>query len=404
MPLKRLLAQVCAAAISAGTLSTASAQAFVPDGLDPGEPDAVRKQMQFGASVGASGYGVLVGAPGTDGHGAAYLFVKRENDPKWYMTQKFVAPDIAPGTFGSLVAFDGSVLIADQTRHRVYYFQSDGYKYRPKAILRGGVSNFGAAIALSGCVALITSTGDPAIRQPGFVHIFDRCDPADNNWKYKGSFNPPRISADEQFGASIGIDTGDGVHLLVGAPGADRGAGAVYAYSYDFQRDLWVLKQRLVQPNRLPGDVGFGTSVALRNVVGVVGAPLARPNPATGTSGAAFLLNRVDADTWSVGSAFQPEEGSGWARFGHKVFTDYNKVAVSAPGSSESVPSGGNFYIYYRHRFPFTPAIHVTGHQRDSRFGADFAVGLDWAYVGEPFYRTAPTTNEGVVTRYLYPP
>jgi hypothetical protein len=252
MPLRPLLAHLCAATIAASALSTAHAQALVPDGLDPHEPTAVRRQMQFGASVAASGTGVLVGAPGTDGHGAAYLFVKRDNDPEWHLIQKFVAPDIGPGTFGSLVALDGSVLVADQTRHRVYYFESDGYKYRPKAILSGGASNFGAAIALRECIALITSTGDPSIRQPGFVHVFNRCLTNDRMWKFVTSFNPPRVSPEELFGASIAIDAGDGMRILVGAPGADRGAGAVYAYSYDFEHDRWVLKQRIVQQNRLP--------------------------------------------------------------------------------------------------------------------------------------------------------
>lgn len=407
MPLKNTFARLCAAIAAASAFSTLHAQALVPDGLDPQEPAAVRQQMQFGAAIAMSGgTRVLVGAPGTDGHGAAYLYVKNENDPKWYLTQKFVAPDIAPGTFGSLVAFDGSVLIADQTRHRVYYFESDGFKYRAKAILRGGVSNFGAAIAMRECIALITSTGDPSIRQPGFVHLFDRCVTSDHTWKYIRSFNPPGVSPAEQFGASIAIDPLGGNQVLVGAPGADNGLGAVYAYSYDFQKDIWVLRQRLVQKNRLPGDVGFGESVSLTINEAVIGAPRARANPATGTSGFAFLFQRSQIDDTYVQSvAFQPQESSGWARFGHKVFIDSNTVAVSAPGALEPVPTGGNLYVYRRSSTPFVPLIHHVGHQRDSRFGADFAaVYGGFLFVGEPFYRTAAGRNEGVATRYGYPP
>jgi hypothetical protein len=86
------------------------------------------------------------------------------------------------------------------------------------------------------------------------------------------------------------------------------------------------------------------------------------------------------------------------------VFIDGNTVSVSAPGSTEPVPSIGNLYIYYHHRFPFAAYIHLTGHQRDSRFGADFSTSLGYLYVGEPFYRTGATSNEGVATRSLYPP
>jgi hypothetical protein len=224
--------------------------------------------------------------------------------------------------------------------------------------------------------------------------------------KYVRSFNPPGVLPTEQFGTSIAIDPLSGERILVGAPGANNGAGAVYAYSYDFEHDTWVLKQRIVQPDRQLGDVGFGESVSLTINEAVIGAPRARLDPVTGTSGLAFRMQRAFLeDRWSVGPAFRPFDLAGWSRFGHKVFIDSNMVVISAPGASEPVPTAGNVYLYRRSAFPpYVPQIQLTGHQRDSRFGSDFGASAsgNYMYVGEPFYRTAPTRNEGVATRYLY--
>ena len=130
-----------------------NAQIVIP-GLDPQEPLEVRQNMELGTAVGISGGTALVGAPGTDGHGAVYVF--SHTGSTWTRSAKLLAPDIAPGRFGTQIAYDGTALIADAERQHVYYFVFDGGKWRPRAILSGGVSGFGAAMAMEGCVALIT--------------------------------------------------------------------------------------------------------------------------------------------------------------------------------------------------------------------------------------------------------
>src|SRR4051812_8744529 len=68
--------------------------------IQPNEPPDVRLSQEFGASVSTVwNTSLLVGAPGTDGHGAVYEF--RLINGVWKQAAKLVAPDVAPGRFGS---------------------------------------------------------------------------------------------------------------------------------------------------------------------------------------------------------------------------------------------------------------------------------------------------------------
>ena len=125
--------------------STLHAQVF---DLDPKEPPDVRIHMMFGYAVGLHDNTAIVGAPQTDGHGAVYVFIK--NGSAWTRTAKLLAPDVAPGTFGSQILFDSTLLVGDNERNQVYYFTWDGRKWKPRAILKGGAAGFGHAMAMQG--------------------------------------------------------------------------------------------------------------------------------------------------------------------------------------------------------------------------------------------------------------
>ena len=65
---------------------------------------------RFGASVALDGGLLLVGAPGVDPAGAAYVF--RLQGGQWVQEQKLIGSEAQPGdAFGASVALDGEVLV-----------------------------------------------------------------------------------------------------------------------------------------------------------------------------------------------------------------------------------------------------------------------------------------------------
>ncbi len=172
--------------------------------LQPNESPDVRLTQEFGASVSTvwSNNSLLVGAPGTDRHGAVYEF--RLINGAWKQVAKIVAPDVAPGRFGSqVVRANDDVLISDRARHRVYAFRLQNGTWRPRAILRGGTEGFGQDIRIQGCAAVISSTNDIDLgappTQPGYVHLYNRCVTNDGSWTYVQSLFLPGSKPGDHF-------------------------------------------------------------------------------------------------------------------------------------------------------------------------------------------------------------
>ena len=367
------------------SISSAHAQLDLP-GLNPQEPDDVREQMQFGHAVGIIGNTAIVGAPGTDGHGAVYMFTLTGST--WTRTAKLLAPDVAPGSFGSQLIYDGTLLISDPVRGHVYYFTWDGRKWKPRAILSGGATGFGAAMAMEGCTALITSTGDsgPA-NQPGFVHVFDRCSTSDGNWKFIKSFTAPGTRSDEEFGSSIALS---GNQLLVGAP-TQMSLGS--AYYFVKQSGNWVFKQRLA-PKNPHNDLFFGSAVALHDTLAVIGEPTGRLDPdESGTGGIAFTFG-LTSTGWAEVAEIRPAEATGWAGFGTTVSVLTDRVIISAPdGLGTQLQYGGTIYIYKRSGNALTFESTVSGNV-DSLFGAT-GVGFAFSVSGSSILVGAPRGGRG---------
>ena len=360
------------------------AQVEIP-GLDPLEPIDVRQQMQFGSSVGISGSTALVGAPAVDGHGAAYVFTQKGTS--WTRTAKLLAPDIAPGNFGTSIAFDGTALIGDSGRHQVYYFTFDGKKWKPRAILKGGAEFFGYAMAMEGCTAVITSsysTNGPAATMPGFVHVFDRCSTSDGNWKFIKSFNAPGTRIEDQFGASIALS---GTNLLVGAPRANGLKGVVYWFAKE--NGNWNLKQKLVQVNPQPDDSFFGYAVGLQGTFAVIGAPRSRGSFDTQTSGLALAF-RLTSNGWTSLGEIIPNDGTlGWSGFGSTIIVTADRAIIGAPDPfSNAYDNGGNVFAYQRSGDSLTFESHLGG--------LAFAVSGHNFIGGEYNYRIEPGTNYGI--------
>ena len=290
--------------------------------LVPNEPIDVRLNSAFGSGTALSGGRAMVGAPNTDGHGAVYLFEQRGGS--WPQTQKLIAPDVAPGNFGTGIVLKGdTALISDNGRNLVYSFDrvNGTGAYRATAILRGGVELFGSALALEGCTALISSGAHGSPTQHGYVHVYNRC--PDGKWVWKGSLLSPDASAADRFGASLALS---GSNLLVGAPGTASNTGAAYHYVYT--NGAWHLKQKLTQASAHAGNQ-FGRGVGFRNGLAAVGAPYSL---SAGGEGEVSLFKQVNGSWVPSGLLYAPNiPGTGpTSQFGYKIRVTDDRVYVNS--------------------------------------------------------------------------
>jgi hypothetical protein len=234
----------------------------------PVEPPDVRLTQEFGASVSTvwNSNSLLVGAPGTDGHGAVYEF--RLTNGVWKQAAKILAPDMAPGRFGSqVVRANDDVLISDRERHRVYAFRLQNGTWRPRAILRGGAEGFGRDIRIQGCAAVISSTNDidtgPPPTQPGYVHIYNRCVTNDGAWTYVQSLLVPGSKPGDHFGTSVAFSNST---LMVGAPGENVPAWEPSTGFFDWAAEVIPAGDRLAAS-------GFGARIALTSYRAFISGP-----------------------------------------------------------------------------------------------------------------------------------
>jgi predicted small secreted protein len=369
--------------------------------IQPNEPADVRLTQEFGASVSTPwDNSLLVGAPGTDGHGAVYEL--RLTNGVWTQAARIVAPGVPPGRFGSqVVRANNDVLISDRARHLVYSFRLQNGTWRPRAILRGGTEGFGQDVRIQGCAAVISSTYDvdtgPPPTQPGYVHIYNRCLTNDGSWAYVQSLTPPGSKPGDHFGASVAFS---GNTLMVGAPGEDNGYGGVYWYEYENHK--LGLKQRLTGP--YGRAYSFGSAVVTDGYMVVVGSPKMSDVGVANT----FFPGWDFSTNFSWAAEVSPAgDVLADGRFGSRIALTPERVFISAPGYSSRFHNAGHVSVYKRYIDPvhqsLAPEVDLTTGNSMDGFGADISAIGRTLVVGEPGYRTRPDSSEGRVLVYQLP-
>ncbi len=149
-------------------------------------------------------------------------------------------------------------------------------------------------------------------------------------------------TAGSEFGASISLAE-DGT-LLIGAPGADDGRGAVYAFSRE--GNGWRQRAEPLAVADFPGDIDaapgdrFGSGIAQVGSVWWIGAPRDRE----------FEVGRVFLQEGGAQSApeiiqLSPEETVERDAFGSALASKGNLVTVGAPGMHHGA---GSVHVYER--------------------------------------------------------
>jgi len=380
--------------------------------------------LHLGSAVAAGG-GQVVAV----GSGTAYSFAMNSSG-EWTQTAKIVAPEA--GILTGPMEFDGSnLLVRGYTPAQVsvvYAYTFDGSRYRAVGILKGAVQ-FGAAIALDGCTALISSTNDSwRANEPGespraFVHYFDRC--RTGQWTYINTLPQPNgaQSANDMYGTSIAVS---GNMALVGAPNvgwtaATGSYGVVYYYTRS--GDTWSLKQN-IEETGTDRHRGFGKTVAISNTLALIAASF--KDEERGYDGTVIAFG-TDGTTWTqVGPVtfYESPENGGYDDFGRKIVIKPDRVYISAPGHSQLCCYYGSGIVYAFMRSgpsgllpsvnklqpwaPLAPGVppeaqytYQAGH-----YGADFAVSGANLFIGSPerhLENKLPLVN-GLLSVYEAPP
>ena len=229
--------------------------------------DDVEIGDEFGAALAVDGDRLLVGSPGRDeGRGGAHLF-ERTGDGEWARTVLFAAPtDRNVRGAGSAVALSGDGVFlgapSDAGPGAVLRFAADGSPATALSALNPSDADlFGASLSLSGDLLFVGAPGTAG--DLGEAYVFDIGSP---------TVVSPHVAmgvdgrGGDAFGASIAAS---GASVLVGAPGADEGAGTATLFTRADDGE-WDATARLSFPES--GPAGYGSTVAFDGRTAWVGA------------------------------------------------------------------------------------------------------------------------------------
>lgn len=195
---------------------------------------------RFGWSVSLSGEIALIGAAGDDAYtGSAYVFRYDTGSGTWSEENKLTASDGRAGDlFGGSISLVGEAALigapGDDATGSAYVFKYDAgsgtWNEEDKLTASDGETNdlFGTSASLSGDVALIGAEGDGSYT--GSAYVF-RYDAGSGTWNEVAKLTASDGVAEGYFGFSVSLS---GEAALIGAAGDDdNGSGSGSAYVFD---------------------------------------------------------------------------------------------------------------------------------------------------------------------------
>ena len=301
----------------------------------------------FGAAIAIGEDEIFVGRTGGGVAGAIYpspgsIYVFERGDDGWDFAYIITGDDVEIGDeFGAALAVDGDRLLvgapgSNVGRGGAYLFERvDGewdqaFAFVPPEEADSDVRSVGAAVALSGDAVFL---GAPSDTGPGAVIRFPAAGGPATRIASPTAPGANRASPD-RFGASLSL-TGD--LLFVGAPGTGGDQGAAYAFDPDFAAGASPTATLALDDSR--GGDAFGTSLSASGASVLVGAPGANEGAGTAT-----LFTRDDTGEWHQAAQLAFPE-SGPAGYGSAVAFDGRTAWVGASAVSQGTGSAQVFQI-----------------------------------------------------------
>jgi hypothetical protein len=241
---------------------------------------------------------------------------------------------------------------------------------------------FGHSVAIDKNLAIVGDYDGGYYRSDkiGHAYIFSR---ENNEWRLDSRIKVLDLKTFECFGCSVAVNDGDKI-AIVGAYYAQnlnkQTVGA--AYVFQLEGEIWQQKQKL-QPLDLQSDAGFGSAVAMKGNLAVVGAPQG-VGSSTKKVGAAYLF-RLEGDKWEKVQKLQAPDMGGGDRFGCSVAISETAAIVGSNGADGYRKNDtGSAYIFQLENGISTgwQKLQPADLRGGEWFGCSVAIAGDWAIVG----------------------
>jgi len=218
----------------------------------------------YGAAVALTDRFMIVSAP-SEGAGTVYVYDRSSPENP----RRLTAPGGVDGAFGAALATDGRHLLVGASPARRSPAPGSVHSYALPDLTPVGPlataelperSGYGSALAVHDGVAYVGASGfDDRV---GAVFVFEL---GSDGWTQALTLRPVVATRNTRFGASVAASDDE---LLVGAPGANGGAGAMYRMS-DSPGGMAI---RVMGSETAGEGAGFGGSLAGGGDVVAVGA------------------------------------------------------------------------------------------------------------------------------------
>jgi hypothetical protein len=288
----------------------------------------------FGDSVAIFGSTVIVGAPGDDRSGAAYVFVR--SGSAWSRQAKLTAPHGLPSEeFGQSVAISGCTAVVgafgkNHLTGAAFVFVRSGTAWSQQNRLTASDGaegdNFGVSVAISGSTAVVGA--DTKNSNTGAAYVFVR---SGKGWSQQAELTAADAAAGDEFGYSVAIS---GSTAVIGAPLKYNQAGAAYVFVRS--GTSWSQQAELTDSHGLPSEE-FGQSVAISGCTAVVGA--LGKNESTG---AAFVFAR-SGTAWAQQAKLTALDAAFGDEFGTSVAISGSTAVIGAPDKNNQT---GAAYVF----------------------------------------------------------
>ena len=380
------LMTVAVMALGSKAVGAAPQSTLIPAGLFGND--------HFGVSVDMDGDTLVVGAfQGNHGSpldpGAAYVYVR--NGTSWVPQQKLFASDgedfdefgfsVAISADTIVVGAPGEVNTGANDKGAIYVFHRQGAiwseqaklfsPFGPNPTLNG---RLGTSVDIEGDVIVAGAPFEPAPSARGSAYVFGR---SGTTWTATHILLPFDCSTNCHFGLDVAIE---GETILVGSPGKWPSPG----YVYPFMRSgtSWVNPGvKFTSSTSIPGE-GFGTSLAMRAGLAVVGSPGIEK---------AFVFSGSKL-AWSETKRLDPVGLTPGAGYGLAVDVQQDEILVAAPLESSVHPNAG-MVMHYRwdgSSWQVKTIRRAPTPTKDAGFGISVAIDGGWILVGEPGFPMIP--------------
>lgn len=304
---------------------------------------------------------------------------------------------------GNTESQDDPLLPSNPGAHNDFVAET-GRVEAPPSIQEDAFSSFASALAASKDLLVVGSKGATVnnVELVGSVFVYEK-ESTFGPWTLVQQLFDTTAMMDTdqglQFGSAVALSNdGDDNLMVVGAPGGDVNAtnsGSAYTFVRSETNGDWQLWHRLTAPDGAANDA-FGTAVAVEDEVLLVGAPMANK----------VYIFELDSVTqlWAVIGTLQPPASASTAAegFGSSMALKDGLLVVGAPATTQASATGAVFVYRRRPNNNFAPKDTLKA--SDGVAGDGFAVSVatdgENILVGAPTASAAYVFEEGTVNKW----